>query len=150
MQKREIKVIIILIIIGLVIFVIGAGLGVFYQTKKDAIQIQQDEKISAEIQSLSSDIVTAVAAYGKVVAINGRDVTLSYSGKSLTINVGENVPVTSFSAPAKGSTQGTSQNLKFSDIKTGDNLSIALKIGQDGKLAAQTVLVLTSSNSAAQ
>ena len=141
MKKKEINILVLLIIIGLVIFAVGAALGIFYQFNKDNIQIQKSEEISTEIQNLSSDIVTAVAAYGKVVAINGNNVTLSYNGKSLTINIGENVPITSYAAPVNGSAQ---QNLKFSDIKLGDNLNIALKISGDGKLIAQTVLIFSS------
>lgn len=135
MNKKEINVVILLIVVGLIIFAAGAGLGIFYQNKKNTSQLQEAEKISAEIKSLSSDIVTAVAAYGKVTAINGRDVTLSYNGKTLTINVAENIPVTSLQAGSK--------NLKFSDIKQGDNLNIALKIAEDGKLIAQSIIILS-------
>jgi len=142
-SEKEINILILLIVVILVVFLIGGGLGILYQAKKDSAKIQEAEKIFAEIKNLSSDIVASVSAFGKVSAINGRDITISYVGKMLTINVEEGVKITSF-IPSKG---GGQQNLKFSEIKLGDNLNIGFKINENGKLTAQTILVLSSGGS---
>ena len=145
---NKINIVIILIVGFLVVFALGAGLGIFYQYQKDDAKIKQADKISSEIDTLSSDVVTAVAVFGKVVAINGRNVTLSYNGKSLTVNIGDNVAINSYASL----TAKTGGNVQFSEIKLGDNLSVALKIGKDGELIAQNVLILSSgaNNSPAQ
>ena len=139
-EKKEGSILTLLIVIGVVIFFVGAGLGILYQSGKD-------QKISAEIKTLSSDIVTTVTAYGKVTAINGRDLTISYNNQTLTINIPQNVDVTAF-VPINGSIQGSPVAKTFSDIKKGDNLNIALKIGANGELTAQTVIIFSSGQSA--
>ena len=125
--------------IAVAVFVVGMGLGMFYQFKKDAQKISATGTPSADLKVLSSDIITAVAAFGNVTDVNGRNITISYNGKSLTLNIGENVAVTSFT------NNGSQKNISYSDIKKGDSVNAALKINPDGQLTAQTVLVLSSS-----
>ena len=144
-MEKETNIIILLVVAGLIISAVSVGVGIFYQSKKDNSEIQKTPvDVNNLLKSLSSNIINAVSAYGGVTNIEGRDITLSYGGSSLTINVAENTAITEFAPTVPGSNQGIPKNLKFSDIKKGDNVNIALKIMPDGSLSAQTVLVFAN------
>ncbi len=137
---------IIAVIIGLALFVLGGGLGVFYQTQKDALKIQEAEKKSAAVKSLSSDLVPSIVAYGEVSAIDGRNVTLFYNGKSMQIEINKDATVYSFS-PSSGDEKeplSSQQQVKISDIKKGDRLNVTIKLLPDGSLEGQMVIILGS------
>ena len=128
------------LITGLVVvLIIGFTIGIFYQARKDVATAQQNQKVSQTAKVLTSDIVSVIALYGQVTAINGRDVTILYKGESLTVNIPANVSITL--AQPKGT---NSKVVDFSSIKKGNNLTIASKISEDGKITAQAVIIVTS------
>jgi len=139
--------IIILITAILVSLVLGAGLGIFYQMQKDATKIQAGEKNAAAIKDLSSDLVLSAVVYGEVSAINGKNITLSYNGKTMQVEIAADATI--YSVPT---TSGSSQTpittlpkAKISDIKTGNILNITMKVLPDGSLIGKTVGIISSS-----
>ena len=136
--------VIILITAVLVSLVLGAGLGIFYQMQKDAAKIQAGEKNAAAIKDLSSGMVPSIVAYGEVSAINGRNITLSFNGKTMQIEISKDAKIYS-STPNTGSTATTLPRAKINDIKAGDRLNITMKVLSDGQLQGQSVIILGSS-----
>lgn len=140
--------IVLLLLAVLVIFVLGGGVGVFYQTQKDSPLLAQAERAEATVKNLSSKTVLSIVAYGQVTNIQGRDITISYLGDSLIVRVKENSMIYSLVAPSvtqKGATAAsTQQQAEFKDIKKGDNLNIVLRLLPDGQLEGSTVMIMSS------
>lgn len=153
--------IILLIVIGSIIFVIGGGAGVSYQTQKQAPEF---EKMSSTLNSLSSSVVPTIVASGKVTEINGRNVTLSNLDNSITVKIIDDARVYFFTpvfeiienSTAKDSTiidkkpevaeNSVQKDALFSDIKKDDNLSINMKMLADGTMIANSVIILIHSD----
>ena len=136
----KVKGIVLLIVILLVIFVIGAGLGIFFQMQKDAPKIKSANLL---INTLSSKAVPSIVAFGKVTSINGKNITLSFNGGSVTIKINDNAVVSSMSANAQD--KSAPQKITFSQIKIGDTLNISIKVFSDGQLLGQSVIIVSSS-----
>jgi len=135
--------VIILITAVLVSLVLGAGLGIFYQMQKDSPKIQAGEKMSETIKNLSSGMVPSIVAYGEVSAINGKNITLGYSGKSMQIEISKTAKI--YSAVPNTETKTTAlPTVKFSDIKIGDRLNITMTVSQEGQLQGQSVIIIGS------
>jgi flagellar basal body-associated protein FliL len=140
----------ILIIVGVVIFLVGGGLGILYRTQNPSEKYQ---KLETAVATLSSKAVPSIAGYGQVTNIDGKNITLSYSEDSLTINISEKAVIYSFvaSAPAKnGATSGTQKEVEFNAIKKGDYVNIGLKLSPDGTLQGETVIILPVFNAGNQ
>lgn len=138
MSKKEAsgKTVLLLVISGLVIFVLGFGLGIFYMSK--SAKVAEAEKIKPTINILSSKVVQTATAFGAVKKIDGRNITLSYAGEEATISVKNDAQVFS-SVPVNGVAK-ISQAI-FGDIKIGDNVSITFNIGSDGKVEGNGVYI---------
>ncbi len=132
---------IIAVVIGLALFVLGGGLGVFYQTQKDVPQSEKDQAMEAVIKSLSSEVIPSIIAYGQVIKIEGKDITLSYGGDSIKVSMAENSPVFSFINDAAG--KSVQKEVEFKEIKIKDNLNISIKLLPDGRLEGQSVVILS-------
>jgi len=130
MKKNNI---LILIIVGLALFVVGSGAGVFYQTQKDSLKVETIDK-------LSSKAVPSIVAYGQVEKIEGRDVALSYQEDALTVRVKDNAVIYSFIVDSEG--KSSQQKVDFSEIKKGDNVNINVKVLETGELQGQQVYIL--------
>ncbi len=149
-----------LIIIGVIIFTVGGGgLGILYQKQKDASQIEKlqarESVLNSVVKRLSSKLIQSIASYGKVSKIEGRNVTLTFEGESLTIKVREEALIFSFThtlgrsltgeaAPLKkGDTVITTrQKVELKDIKLGDDLGINIKLLPDGQLEGQFITIV--------
>ena len=135
-----------LIIVGIIIFAVGGGLGVLYQTRKNAPQVENSQPINPAIKNLSSKVIASINSSGQVSKIEGRDITLISSGESLTIKAKEDALIFSFIQvpPAKkgGAPTITQQKTELKDIKNGDNLMMNLKLLSDGQLEAQSITIL--------
>lgn len=117
---------------------LGGGLGIFYQAQKVAPELEKSQTL---IKSLSSRTVPSIVAYGQVMNIDGRNITLNNSGDSLTVKVNEDSVVYSFALSISGDAS-LQRDAKFSDIKTGDYININVKVLPDGQLQGQTVMIL--------
>jgi hypothetical protein len=117
-----------------VLLIVGLGVGVVYQAQKD---MPQFNKMSAVFKTMTSKTIPSIVAYGQVANIQGRDVTLSFSGDNTTINIKPDATVYSFASKTN-----TRQQIAFSDIKKGDTINVSVKISPDGQLQGDMIIVL--------
>jgi hypothetical protein len=136
------------IIVLLLVFVLGGGIGILYQTRKDAPLLEKAAQSEGVIKNLSSKTVLSIVAYGQVTNIQGRDITLTYAGDTLTVRIKENSMIYSLVTPSttqKGAAAApTQQKAEFKDIKKGDNLNVTLRLLPDGQLEASVVMIMSS------
>lgn len=144
---RLISVVLWLILI-LVIFVLGGVFGILYQTQKNSPLLEKAAQLEAVIKDLSSKTVLSIVAYGQVTNIQGRNITLTYAGDTLTVRIKEDSMIYSLvTVPAaqKGAAAtSTQQKAEFKNIKNGDNLNVTLKLLPDGQLEGSTVMIMSS------
>lgn len=130
-----------LIVVAVLFLIVGGGVGMAYQTQKDSVKIKQVNIMEPAFKGLSSKVIPSIVAYGQVTNIEGRNITLSYSGESLTVKIKDNANIYSF-ATAPGTKTASQEKANFSDIKKGDNLNISLKLLADGSLEGQSAIIL--------
>ena len=139
------KFLMFLLIIGAVfIFVLGGGAGVMYQIQRDAPQdapqIERLQKAEASAKILSSKVIFSINAHGKVLNIDGRNITLESNEEVLTIKLKDNAKI--LSAPSVNNVSNLiKHNIDFKEIKEGDTLSINIKILSDGTIEGQSVII---------
>lgn len=121
---------ILLIIAGIFVFVLGGGMGVYYQ--KQNVQIVS----SSDLPKTLASKTISVHAGGTVTKIDKMNITLSSGKDQLIVPVNKNAKVSVFT-----SAQGSYQPDKFSDVKVGDILNIDLQLSSDGKLQGQSVYI---------
>lgn len=144
MDKKNLTV---LVIVAILFFVVGGGLGIAYQIKKDSLTPK--EKVQVEsANKLSSKVIPSITAFGEVSNITGKNITLTFGGDSLVIKIRDDAQIY---LPATNSTDKNGKAValpqraaKFSDIKTGDSLSINLKLLPDGQIEGQMVIIINS------
>lgn len=135
-----------LIIIAAVAFIVGGGLGVFYQKQAvKALTPEDTAKIDA-VKILSSKAIPPITAYGKVAKIEGRVLTIEHVGDSIDVNVKDGAQVY-FPASTATSDDGKKITLPqqaavFGDIKVGNNVSINVKLLPDGQIEGQIIIIL--------
>lgn len=129
------KSIIILILIGVVIFVVGGGVGILYKTEKTS------EFSIKGSNMLSSRVISKIVAYGEVTEINKRNITLSFLEESLTFEIKENTPVYKIVGDEPGSAFW--QDSTFNEIKEGNRLNINLKIKENNEIEIVAVYILS-------
>ncbi|OGZ73099.1 MAG: hypothetical protein A2998_03345 [Candidatus Staskawiczbacteria bacterium RIFCSPLOWO2_01_FULL_37_25b] len=134
------KKILIGIIPIIVALILGGAIGIFFQFQKDAPQVKKSGEV---IKSLSSKVVPSIVAFGRVSKIDGRNITLDYNGDNITINIGDDAKIYTSSNQGEG---GGQEIISFENIKTGDNLSINLKVLPDGQLQGQSIIILNPVN----
>jgi hypothetical protein len=121
----------------------GAGFGIIYQKQQEG-----NSKTAEAVRALSSRAVPSIAAYGQVLDISGRNITLSYSDESLTFPVidgADIISVTNSNASGSGVTASAAQKkVDFSSIKKGDTLSVNIKLLADGSLEGRSVIIVSS------
>lgn len=141
------KNLIILIAVAVVFLIVGAGLGIFYQTQKAVVPPKEVPKVEA-VQKLSSKVIPSITAYGTVANISGRNITLTFGGDSLTVKIRDDALIylpTAYIKDSKGNPVTVpQQTAKFADIKTGDNISVNLKLLPDGQIEGAMVIILGS------
>jgi hypothetical protein len=147
MAKKDI----VLLIAGVfVIFAIGGGLGILYQNQKlqSDKEIQQAIFMAPTVKALSSKAVQSIVAYGQVERIEGRSITLVYAGEKITVTLKDNAEIFSSIAkkdPKTGNLKTPApEKAEFKDIKTGDMVSITLKILADGKIQGESVFIFAT------
>jgi hypothetical protein len=129
------KSIIILILIGVVIFVIGGGVGVLYKTEKTS---EQPDK---NLNMLSSRVISKIVAYGEVTEINKKNITLSFMEENLTFEIKENIPIYKIVGTEQASAFW--QDSTFNEIKEGNRLNVNLKINENNQTKIVAVYILS-------
>ncbi|MFA7676416.1 MAG: hypothetical protein WCY28_03345 [Candidatus Shapirobacteria bacterium] len=113
--------IIILVLIGAVLFSVGGGLGIIYQSQKN----YSEENI---FKALSSKAVSSIAISGELKKVNNEKIILSYEEENFEIKVSENTRVYYF----RESSPGETKDISIKDLKAGDRLNIeAVIINKD-------------------
>ena len=137
---NKVSLIVLSVVVVLVILSLGGGAGVLYQTQKDAPQIEKLQALETAVKGLSSKIVPSVVAFGEVSEIEGRNITLTYNGDSVTVAIKADAQISSFVAPSSG---GTAKQtiVQFGEIKNGDKLSINTKVLPDGQLQGESIMI---------
>jgi len=131
----KISLIVLSIALGLVIFVIGGGMGIVYQSQIPA-STDKNSSINSDCSSLinvlSSDLVSIINIYGKVTSINIENgyIALSLGDNNLVVKVKDNTRISLLTE------MGT-----IRDIKTGDYLSVMAKLLSDGTIEAKSISV---------
>ena len=130
---NKINLIALSIVAGLLLIASGGALGFFYKTQQVSPQLDV-------IKNLSSKIIPSMVAYGQVTEIEGRNITLSYGGDNIKINVEESSSVYLSINDSAG--KPMQEKISFKDIKKGNNLSVAVKLLPNGQLQSQSIFVL--------
>jgi hypothetical protein len=126
---------IVLVLIGVVLFSVGGGLGVIYEGQKLAPELEQKQRFS---EILSSQIISSIVAYGKAEKIEGQNITLNYREENITIKIREKAPVYYLSTTQP---QEETNKISMEDIKIGDYLFISIVISEDGYLEGTTITI---------
>jgi len=129
---------IVLIIVGLVAFVIGGGLGIYIQSQEFMSGANNIKKIIEVTQS--KKVIPSIPARGQITNVFGRTITLIYAGESLAIPINKTAKITSMAAGV-GTSFSQTKDILISDIKVGDAANISLNILQDGTIEGESVVV---------
>lgn len=124
---------IILVALILVVFVVGGGVGILYQT--GAVKGQVDA-----IKILSSKTVPSIVAFGTVNAINGNKLTIESAGQTSVIQLKDNAVISAIAKPQTDK-PSAADNAKLSDIKLGSIVNIGLQVQPNGSILGQTVVI---------
>jgi len=128
------------ILVGVVLFIVGAALGIFYQ-------VQIGSKSATEVKTvnaLASKVIPSIVAYGKVTAIDGQNVTVSFDGDTLMVPIVDNAQVFAFTNTTATSAP-VQQKSSFDKLKVGDNINISVKVLEGGKMQGESIFIMPSS-----
>jgi hypothetical protein len=134
---NKINLVVLLIIGGVVLLASGAGLGILYQNQTVSPQF---EKAVAAVNFLSSKAVPSIVAYGQVVSIDERNLTLAFNGDNIAITINDDASVNSFVKDEKGTM--AQKKVDFSQIKKGDTLNVSVKLLPDGQIQGLSVIII--------
>ncbi len=149
------KNILALVTSGIVLFVLGGVCVMAYQwqTKNNGgilSQLQQ-QKVPDVIKVLSSNVVPAMAARGIVTKVDGKNITLTSQGDSITVTMRDDAKLytfvlnTNITKPVKGSTPAntsTSREISIKDVNIGDDLNVNIKVFPSGQIEGISGVVL--------
>lgn len=135
MDNKKLIIIISLLAGGILLLVVGGFCGVLLEKK---IVEPKIEKTDVLLKVLNSNLISSVTAFGQVIEISGRNITLVSSDQKLTIRIKDNAKI------AVLDSQKIPTEVGIGDLKIGQNISAKLSIAQDNTLEASTVLVMPS------
>jgi hypothetical protein len=139
------KNLIILLTIGaLFVFVLGGGMGIFYQVQKDALQLEKGKIAEKSLKVISSKLTQAVVIYGEVSNIDQekKTFTLSAQGDSIDITMKKDSLAYLLSNNSNGVPVRT--QIDFKDIKNKDMVRSFLEFLPDGQIASFLVMIIPS------
>lgn len=143
----DVKNLIVSFILGIIMLAVGVGLGVLFVGQKVIVApsntTQTTQTMSQSVKDLSSKVVS-VSASGSVTKISGRSITLSQQGDSMVIGIKSDAKIYSFISTSSGTNKGasTSQQVDFSSIKVGNNVSVNIKVLPSGEVEGFSVIIL--------
>ncbi len=133
----EPKNVVISIVLGLLILAVGFGGGVLYESIGQPPAQNVVQEAPEGVKVLNSKITPSITAYGVITDINGKNITIDNQGDTMTITVVDGAKIYAFS-----STSGQSKEITLQDLKKGDNLSVNVKVSQNGQVQAHSIIVL--------
>jgi DNA polymerase III alpha subunit (gram-positive type) len=128
---------IILVLIGVVLFSVGGGLGIIYQEQKT---FSDNEENQTPVNNLISKAVLFVAVQGEVIDINDKTLVVSREGETTRVFLKEDFVL---NAPYLLNKENKN-NLE--NINIGDFLNIEAKILKNGELEGQSVAIIKRVN----
>ena len=137
------KNLVILIIIGLVVFVVGGGVGVMYQKSKTASVLPEENPV---YKILSSKLIPTITAFGKISSINGNDIVLSSGDETLNIEMKDSAPVYIFDSSVdlgNGLSTPSQKIVNVDVLKEGQDISVNLKINKDGQISGVAIVLIS-------
>jgi hypothetical protein len=141
-MKKE-NLIAIAIIGGLILLGIGFYLGLDLG-KKAAKEVKVETPLANLLASKVIGSLTTIAS-GEVKEISGRNLTLSKEGDTLTISIREDAPIYRLVPPEEKTATpqpAVRKEIKFGEIKVGDQVSVSCQLKADATLEGVEVTVL--------
>ena len=99
----------------------------------------QTKEVVKTVNVLGSKTVPSIVAYGQVEKIEGKNITLTNMGDSITVKIKDNAQIISF---LNRDDPIANKQANFSDIKKGDTLNITVKVLPNGSLEGETAIIL--------
>ena len=151
MSQRN--VILVAVCIVVVIFLIGYALGTLKNsTPKASIASQNQSQVMPEaIKVLSSKVIPAIAAYGMITKIDGRNVTMTYQTDSIVVAFRTDAKIYSYTInPAVKTPKGAAPAYvttlaSFNDLKVGQNISANIKVDLNGQVEGFSAIFIPGS-----
>lgn len=129
------SILIITFILVAVIFTLIGAVSVYIITRPTPQQAQLEKNVNL----ILSKTISSITSSGKVTAIEGRNITISNLGDSVTILVPAGKPVYSLE-----SEDGVQKKITFEDIKIGDSVNIGLKVKDNKQLEGQSIIIFAT------
>ena len=143
MQKKNLLITIIVVLV-----LIGLSFSCGYSLKERSLPIQEKSKL-AELEKAKVIQSWIVTATGEIINISERTLTLTAEEESLAIPIKENAKIISVfvtETPAEfvegAPIETEEKEIKFEDLKVGDNVSIIAEVKPSGELEGTNVSVL--------
>lgn len=145
MNTEKLIVIILIIFFGIVLLAVGYSVGKGFSLGNQKIipDTGGQQQIIKTAGIISSKIVRTIIASGKVSNILGKIITITNEGENMDIFIKDDTQISSTSIIYSQGKPASSKQIpaKFSDIKTGDQLSVIIKVLPDGKIEAVSVTI---------
>jgi hypothetical protein len=120
----------------LIVFLLGGGVGMSYQSQKLS---SSNEKALEIAKILSSKAVSSIIVFGQVESINGKELNVSYEGESVVVKMTDTALIESLSKDGSG--KPIQQKIDFNQIKQGDSVNIPAKLSQQGILEGESLII---------
>lgn len=137
---NKIFLVTLLAVLAIAIFVVGGGVGVFYQKSQQPLASLPAEKTPNLINELKKSVVS-ITAYGQVSDIQGKSITLTNNNATLALPVAEDAQIYIFT-PASGKTPAAQSSSSFDKIKKGDYVNVDIRFSQNNALEGSSVVIL--------
>lgn len=141
---NKVALVILLLVVGVLLLVVGAGVGYLYSLKYQSPNIKNN---SEAVKALSSNVIPTIVAYGKVLSVQGKNITVSFKNDSITVPIKDGAQIYALVPPAAGAknTGMVQQIIALKDIKKGNNINIGIKLLPNGQFQGQTVVIFPTS-----
>lgn len=145
------KNVIIAIVFGVLFLIVGFAFGIIYQKGKVVLPSENTVRTTPPlVKDLSSRVIPSITAYGTVSKIDGKNLTITNQGDSMTVPVRDDAKIYSFvieNVPVKPGSKLTtpksvSKQVDFKEIKVGNSVSVSIRILSNSKVEGFSVVVL--------
>jgi len=162
----KISLIVLSIALGLVIFIVGGGMGIVYQSQmetenltvkentpkediaKEVIVNVTDKDCVSLVKVLSSGVISSITANGTVTNISGKNITFKFGNTLVTMATTNDTRFFSLSGVINNGktiteTKTSQSKISLKDIKIGDNINLNINVSSDGIPQIKTATVMT-------
>ncbi len=130
---------IIAVLLGIVIFLFGLGLGIIYQQQNGSRAAQN--AYQQMVQVLRSKLVRSVLITGKIQAISPTQVTIASTETALPVLLTDSTKISVIDI--RNNAQNTTAKAgNSSDLQAGRTVNITSSVGEDGQFQANNIQVI--------